>query len=99
MSQKQTTIDDLAGMVKDGFDGVDKRFDGVDKRLDTIEGGQEEIKLKLDKGGLYIYSIGTNEKDDGANLDKSVDLGYFLPAPANHQADASRMVRNIVLRI
>lgn len=52
---KNTTLDDLAGMVKHGFDSVDKRFDSVDKRfdrvedrLDTLEQGQEEIKLKLD---------------------------------------------------
>jgi len=38
------------------------------------------IKLKPDKGGLYIYSVGVNRKDDGGNLDKRVDLGYFLPA-------------------
>ena len=48
MPQKQTTVDDLAGMVKDGFDDVGKRLDGINESLDTLEGGQEEIKLKLD---------------------------------------------------
>ena len=48
MPQKQTTVDDLAGMVRDGFDDVGKRFDGINESLDTLEGGQEEIKLKLD---------------------------------------------------
>jgi len=33
---RKTTLDDLAGMVKRGFDGVDKRFDRVDQRLDKI---------------------------------------------------------------
>lgn len=50
MVKKAMTIDDLAGMVKRGFDetakktemnarfeAVDERFDGIDKRLDRIE--------------------------------------------------------------
>lgn len=38
---KKITTDDLAVMVKDGFDHMEKRIDGLEK-------GQEEIKLKLD---------------------------------------------------
>ena len=34
---KDTTLEDLAGMMKRGFDDVDKRFDVVDERLDRIE--------------------------------------------------------------
>jgi hypothetical protein len=37
MKKKNITIDDLARMVKVGFDGVDKRFDGVEERLVRIE--------------------------------------------------------------
>jgi hypothetical protein len=37
MKNKKITIADLAGMVKRGFDHVDKRFDSVDNRLDKIE--------------------------------------------------------------
>jgi hypothetical protein len=37
MSRRKVTIEELAVMVKKGFDGVDKRFDGVDDRLDRIE--------------------------------------------------------------
>jgi len=41
MAKKKITIDDLAGMVKRGFDEthayMDKRFDEVDKRFDRIE--------------------------------------------------------------
>jgi hypothetical protein len=53
MSKKETTIDDLAGMVQKGFVGIDKRFDdmatkddltqvnthlgSIDTRLDHIE--------------------------------------------------------------
>lgn len=50
------TLDNLAGMIKRGFDEVDKRFDENAKqhqeifnRLGNLEQGQEEIKLKLDQ--------------------------------------------------
>ncbi|XOB46455.1 MAG: hypothetical protein ACKKMV_03325 [Candidatus Nealsonbacteria bacterium] len=53
---KNTTINQLARMIKRGFDGVDKNFNKADKRFDKIEtkltnleNGQEEIKLKLDR--------------------------------------------------
>ena len=41
MKNKNITIEDLAGMVKKGFDGADKRFDGVDGKL-------KEIDIRLD---------------------------------------------------
>ena len=61
IKKEKTTIDDLAIIIKKGFDEVDKRFDGVDKRfdgvdkrfdkvekrLDNLEKGHEEINLKL----------------------------------------------------
>jgi archaellum component FlaC len=37
MGKRKVTTEDLALMVKKGFDSVDKRFDGVDDRLDRIE--------------------------------------------------------------
>jgi hypothetical protein len=60
--QTKKEFDNLGGMIKRGFDGVDKRFEGVDKRfegvdkrfdrldkrMDTFEQGHEEIKLRLD---------------------------------------------------
>jgi archaellum component FlaC len=58
---KKTTLNDLARMVKVGFDetgkrldGVEKGLDGVEKRLGGVEGeieslkeGQERIELRL----------------------------------------------------
>ena len=41
-------IEDLAGMVKTGFDEMGKQFKKVDNRLTTLETGQEDIKLRLD---------------------------------------------------
>jgi len=53
---KKITLENLAGMIKRGFDGVDKKFDENTKqhqqifnRLENLEQGQEEIKLKLDQ--------------------------------------------------
>lgn len=37
MKKKNITIEDLARMVKKGFDGTDKRLDKIDVRLDRIE--------------------------------------------------------------
>ena len=34
MENKETTIEDLAGMIKNGFDGVDERFDEIEQKLD-----------------------------------------------------------------
>ena len=54
MPRKPIKNEDLARMIKKGFDHNDKRFDAVDKRFDRVESrldnldkGQEEIKLKL----------------------------------------------------
>jgi len=46
--KKNITVDDLAAMVAQGFNSIDKRFDGVDGRLKSLEDGQEEIKIRLD---------------------------------------------------
>lgn len=55
MPKKQITNEDLARMIKGGFDDHDKRFDKVDSRFDKIdlrlgnlEQGQDEIKVRLD---------------------------------------------------
>ena len=37
MENKNITTEDLAGMVKKGFNGVDQRFDKVDNNLERIE--------------------------------------------------------------
>lgn len=60
MKKKNATIDDLAKMVKRGFDetakskemntrfkGVDKRFDRIENRLGKLEAGHEDIQLRL----------------------------------------------------
>jgi archaellum component FlaC len=45
--KKNTTLDDLAGMVKRGFDGVDKRFEGIDGHLGSIEERLDRFETAL----------------------------------------------------
>lgn len=47
-NNKHVTIDDLAVMMKKGFDGVDEQFKGVNGRLDAIKIGLENIALRLE---------------------------------------------------
>jgi len=51
---KDVTINELAGMIKVGFDEVKVR-------LDTLERGQEDIKLRLDNVA-YRFEIVALEK-------------------------------------
>jgi len=53
--KKNVTLDDLAGMVANGFEGVGKELSGInykleeyDKKFQKLEEGQEQIKLRLD---------------------------------------------------
>ena len=48
MKEKNITNNELAGMVKNGFDEMGKQFEKVDNRLTALETGQEDIKLRLD---------------------------------------------------
>lgn len=45
---KKVTIDDLASLIKHGFDHVDDQFKVVNHRLTNLESGQEAILLRLD---------------------------------------------------
>ena len=79
MKKKEITIEDLAGMMKRGFDEmggefskinnrfqqVDKRFEQVDKRLGNLERGQEGIKLQLGEAA-WRFEV--------KNLEKRVDI-------------------------
>jgi hypothetical protein len=65
MEEKKTTINDLAIMVKKGFDetakqiDVDKRFDKIEARLDRIENillKNHEERIKRLENALVIKS-------------------------------------------
>ncbi len=57
MKKKNITIEDLAGMVKKGFDGVDLRFDKVNEKsaqqtvliLSAVDDKLERMELRIDK--------------------------------------------------
>lgn len=46
---KNVTLDDLAIMVAEGFNGVQKQFDGVNGRLDKVEGKLDKVEGRMDK--------------------------------------------------
>lgn len=49
MEKKNITMDDLAVMVKKGFDGVDTRFNGVDLRFNKVDKRFDNIEGRFDK--------------------------------------------------
>jgi hypothetical protein len=52
MPKKETTINELAGMVQNGFlemgDRMDSRFNGVEKEMKLMRQDIEEVRLRLD---------------------------------------------------
>ena len=49
MARKKVTIEDLAGMVKRGFDSVDKRFEQVDQRFDSVDKRFEQVDKRFEQ--------------------------------------------------
>ncbi len=47
MEQQNITIDELAGIIKNEFDNVNKQFDNVNKQLKELKQGHENIELRL----------------------------------------------------
>jgi len=58
---KEITNEELAKMVKLGFDGQNRRFDRIEKQINILEQGQEEIKLRLDNVA-YRFELRDLEK-------------------------------------
>lgn len=63
---KRVTNEELALMIKDGFEGVDERFEKVDERfekveerLENLELGQNRIERKLD---VEVKAIDEHDK-------------------------------------
>jgi len=46
--KKNITIDDLAGMVQQGFFGVDERFNEVDERFNEVDKRFNEVDKRFD---------------------------------------------------
>lgn len=56
MENNNVTNEDLAMMIKKGFDGVDGRFDRVEQDIKLLKQGHEEIKLRQD-GVAYRFEV------------------------------------------
>ncbi len=68
-NQKQTisptpkvTLDDLALMVKNGFDHMDKKFDKVDVRFDKVDERLDKVEDRLDKVEQSVYVLDSHMK-------------------------------------
>ncbi len=54
---KNITIETLAVMVQNGFEGVDKRFDGMDKRFEEVHEHLRIIDGRLDAMEMELMDI------------------------------------------
>ena len=50
-------IEDLAVMIKHGFDGVDKRFDEVDKRFEGVDKRFDAVDKRFDRVDKRIDNV------------------------------------------
>ncbi|MBU2578994.1 hypothetical protein KKA09_02660 [Patescibacteria group bacterium] len=61
MTKKQITIDDLAIMVKKGFDGTDKKMDSgfkqVDKRFEQIDKRFKQVDKRFEQVDKQLKEI------------------------------------------
>jgi hypothetical protein len=46
--KKETTIDDLALMIRKGFEQVDKRFEKMDERFDRMDARFDRMDSRMD---------------------------------------------------
>lgn len=58
MENNEVTINDLAVMIKKGFDDVDNKLNKMNERLKSVERSQDEIKLKF---GYVAWAIDLEE--------------------------------------
>ncbi|MFH1129113.1 MAG: hypothetical protein V1686_00025 [Patescibacteria group bacterium] len=63
MSKKQITNEDLASMIKKGFDGHDTRLDGIDTRLDGVDTRLEKIDTRLEKIDTRMDNIEQGQEE------------------------------------
>jgi hypothetical protein len=71
-SNNKVTIDDLTGMIKEGFDEMGGRFDKVEGRLDKVEGRLDNLEqsvIKLEKSHAEL-----NELVMGVHRIEMIDL-------------------------
>ncbi|MBI5139920.1 MAG: hypothetical protein HZA94_00495 [Candidatus Vogelbacteria bacterium] len=64
---KDVTINDLAVMVKNGFEHVDVRFEQVDKRFEHLEGRMNNLEGGMDQLNSRMVSLGGRMSPDFRN--------------------------------
>ncbi|MFH1426950.1 MAG: hypothetical protein ABIG60_00235 [Patescibacteria group bacterium] len=57
MPKKNLTIDDLAVIVKDEFDNVNKQFSDVNKRFDNVDKRFNEVNNRLENIELKLSNV------------------------------------------
>ena len=62
MEKEQVTTNDLVGIIKRSFDGVDQKFDKINERFDGIDERFNGVDEKLE--GVDQILIGTNQRLD-----------------------------------
>jgi len=66
MAKKNITIEDLAGMVQNGFtevkEDMNKRFEQVDKRFEQVDKRFEQVDKRLD---VMVTKAEMNRRFDG----------------------------------
>ena len=71
-NKNNMTIDDLAVMIKQEFNKVNKRFDKINERFDVIERSVDEIKMKM---AYVAWQIDMNEvKERLLEVEKKVGI-------------------------
>lgn len=86
---EETTIDDLAIMIKKGFDHVNERFDKINERFDKIEGKVDNLDATL-----------KNQYPDKSYLtDKLADLAAEIGARIDRKKEQDRKFKEKMIEI
>ncbi|MEK9175662.1 MAG: hypothetical protein AAB795_03690 [Patescibacteria group bacterium] len=95
MAKKKTTIDDLAVMVKHGFDGVDKRFEQVDVRFEQVDVRFEQVDVRFDQIVDTMIDKATFGKF-AENVDRR--FGHLEARMSTMERDVSEIRKHFIYR-
>ena len=85
MTKKQMTIEDLAKIMKKGFDGVDEKFDGVDEKFDGVD-------EKFD-GNTALHQLTRSEMAKDEDLQEIKSTINYLYEILDNEATFIRQMR------
>lgn len=94
--KEEITTNDLAVMIKKGFDHVDERFEKIDERFGKIDGRFEEMEEKIDN----LEATLLNQYPDKNYLsDKLGDLAAEIGARIERKKEQDRKFKEKVIEI